>query len=91
MDDTTDILTRMYERFNARDINGVFAHLAHDVVWANGMEGGHCRVRIMACTTGHSVTSFDFTRARSCASTWPIRSTRPRPSTGRQAHHHRDG
>nr|WP_244960370.1 nuclear transport factor 2 family protein [Eoetvoesiella caeni] len=31
----------MYDRFNARDIDGVLAALADDVVWANGMDGGH--------------------------------------------------
>ena len=36
-----DTLKRMYERFNARDIDGVLAALADDVAWANGMDGGH--------------------------------------------------
>jgi hypothetical protein len=36
-----DILKSMYERFNARDIDGVLATLTDDVAWANGMEGGH--------------------------------------------------
>lgn len=31
----------MYDGFNARDIDGVLAALADDVVWANGMDGGH--------------------------------------------------
>jgi ketosteroid isomerase-like protein len=34
-------LRRIYERFNARDIDGVLTLLADDVVWANGMDGGH--------------------------------------------------
>lgn len=36
-----DIIDRIYERFNARNIDGVLAELAEDVVWANAMEGGH--------------------------------------------------
>ena len=35
------IIKGMYDRFNARDIEGVLAALADDVVWANGMDGGH--------------------------------------------------
>ncbi len=41
MSQVTDVLARMYERFNARDIGGVLAALADDVAWANGMDGGH--------------------------------------------------
>ncbi|MCW4113757.1 nuclear transport factor 2 family protein [Aurantimonas sp. MSK8Z-1] len=41
MDAETDLLTRLYRRFNARDIDGVLADLADDVAWANGMDGGH--------------------------------------------------
>lgn len=41
MDADVDVLKRMYDRFNARDIDGVLAALADDVTWANGMEGGH--------------------------------------------------
>jgi ketosteroid isomerase-like protein len=37
----TQLIKHIYERFNARDIDGVLAALAHDVAWANGMEGGH--------------------------------------------------
>lgn len=40
-----DLLKRMYERFNARDIDGVLASLADDVAWANGMDGGHVHGR----------------------------------------------
>lgn len=36
-----DALRHIYDRFNARDINGVLAVLADDVAWANGMDGGH--------------------------------------------------
>lgn len=36
-----DLIKNMYDRFNARDIDGVLAALTPDVAWANGMEGGH--------------------------------------------------
>lgn len=35
------VIKEMYDRFNARDIDGVLAAVADDVVWANGMDGGH--------------------------------------------------
>lgn len=35
------LIKNMYDRFNARDIDGVLAALTPDVAWANGMEGGH--------------------------------------------------
>jgi hypothetical protein len=41
MADNIAILKRIYDRFNARDIDGVLAELAEDVAWANGMDGGH--------------------------------------------------
>lgn len=41
MDDDINTVKRMYERFNARDIDGVLVALADDVAWANGMDGGH--------------------------------------------------
>ncbi len=31
----------MYEAFNERDIEAAIAGMKDDVVWANGMEGGH--------------------------------------------------
>jgi hypothetical protein len=37
----TELLNRLYDRFNARDIDAVLAALRDDVMWANGMEGGH--------------------------------------------------
>ena len=37
----TEIFARIYDRFNARDIDGVLALLDDDVAWANGMDGGH--------------------------------------------------
>lgn len=45
MDADVELLERIYERFNARDIDGVLAWLAEDVAWANGMEGGHVHGR----------------------------------------------
>jgi ketosteroid isomerase-like protein len=45
MDGDVELLKRIYDRFNARDIDGVLAVLADDVVWANGMEGGHVHGR----------------------------------------------
>ncbi len=41
MDGEVALLRRIYDLFNARDIEGVLAELADDVVWANGMDGGH--------------------------------------------------
>lgn len=35
------VIKRIYDCFNARDIDGVLSELANDVVWANGMDGGH--------------------------------------------------
>ncbi len=36
-----EVIKGMYERFNARDIDGVLAAVADDIAWANGMDGGH--------------------------------------------------
>jgi hypothetical protein len=38
-------LRGMYERFNAREMDAVLAAMHEDVVWANGMEGGHVQGR----------------------------------------------
>ena len=43
--DQLEFLRRLYERFNARDIEGALAGMQHDVIWANGMEGGHVHGR----------------------------------------------
>jgi ketosteroid isomerase-like protein len=40
-----ELLTRLYDRFNARDLETVLAALDEDVMWANGMEGGHVHGR----------------------------------------------
>jgi ketosteroid isomerase-like protein len=45
MDDDVEILRRIYDRFNARDIDGVLAVVADQVIWANGMDGGHVHGR----------------------------------------------
>ena len=37
----SEVIHRIYDRFNARDIDGVLVELADDVAWANGMDGGH--------------------------------------------------
>ena len=45
MPDEVDLLKRVYDRFNARDIETVLAAMHEDVMWANGMEGGHVHGR----------------------------------------------
>ena len=40
MADNVELLERVYDRFNARDMETVLAALHEDVIWANGMEGG---------------------------------------------------
>lgn len=45
MDGDVELLRRIYACFNARDMDGVLAVLAGDVVWANGMDGGHVHGR----------------------------------------------
>jgi ketosteroid isomerase-like protein len=45
MDGDVELIKRIYDRFNARDIDGVLAVLADDVAWANGMDGGHVHGR----------------------------------------------
>jgi len=45
MTDHAEFLTKLYEQFNSRDMEAVLASLAEDVVWANGMEGGHVHGR----------------------------------------------
>jgi hypothetical protein len=43
--DEVDLLKRVYDRFNARDMETVLAAMHEDVIWANGMEGGHVHGR----------------------------------------------
>lgn len=40
-----DLVKHLYNRFNARDIDGVLSSVADNVAWANGMEGGHVHGR----------------------------------------------
>ncbi len=39
--DKPAFLSRVYERFNARDMETVLAAMHEDVTWANGMDGGY--------------------------------------------------
>ncbi len=41
MNEDIKTLKRIYDGFNARNIDRVLNDLTDDVVWANGMEGGH--------------------------------------------------
>jgi SnoaL-like domain len=41
MPNDTELLEHLYDRFNARDMAAVLATMHRDVMWANGMEGGH--------------------------------------------------
>ena len=41
MSSDTELLERLYDRFNARDIEAALATMHPDVIWANGLEGGH--------------------------------------------------
>jgi ketosteroid isomerase-like protein len=43
--DSSSLLRHVYDRFNARDMETVLASMHEDVMWANGMEGGHVRGR----------------------------------------------
>jgi ketosteroid isomerase-like protein len=45
MSNEVELLKRVYERFNARDMETVLAAMCEDVTWANGMEGGHVHGR----------------------------------------------
>jgi len=45
LSDNVELLKRIYDRFNARDMETVLAALHEDVIWANGMEGGHIHGR----------------------------------------------
>ena len=45
MDGDFELLKRMYDGLNARDIDGVLSELAQDVAWAHGMDGGHVHGR----------------------------------------------
>ena len=45
MSDDVELLRRVYGLFNGREIERVLAAMHPDVVWANGMEGGHVHGR----------------------------------------------
>ena len=45
MSEDIELLRRVYALFNGRDIESVLAAIDPEVVWANGMEGGHVRGR----------------------------------------------
>jgi ketosteroid isomerase-like protein len=40
-----ELLKLLYDRFNTRDMETVLATMHEDVIWANGMEGGHVHGR----------------------------------------------
>ncbi len=42
---SNELLERLYDRFNARDMDAVLAAMHPGVTWANGMEGGHVHGR----------------------------------------------
>ncbi len=41
MSGETELLKRLYGGFNSRDMDAVLATMHREVVWANGLEGGH--------------------------------------------------
>jgi ketosteroid isomerase-like protein len=45
MPDHRPFLERLYEHFNARDMEAALAAMHPDVVWANGFDGGHVHGR----------------------------------------------
>jgi nuclear transport factor 2 (NTF2) superfamily protein len=45
MPDDMELLRRVYDLFNRREIESVLAAMHPDVTWANGMEGGHVHGR----------------------------------------------
>jgi len=45
MPDEVELLRRMYSLFNKRDMEALLAAMHPEVVWANGMEGGHVHGR----------------------------------------------
>lgn len=45
MSEHVERLKRLYDQFNARDMENLLAAMHEDVAWANGMEGGHIHGR----------------------------------------------
>ena len=41
METEVELIKRLYDRFNARDIDTVLTTLTDDVMWANAMDGGY--------------------------------------------------
>jgi ketosteroid isomerase-like protein len=41
MPSDTERLLHLYDLFNARDMEALLAAMRPDVIWANGLEGGH--------------------------------------------------
>jgi hypothetical protein len=50
MSDDVELLKRVYDLFNSRDIERVLAAIHPDVIWANGMEGGYVHGREEVCS-----------------------------------------
>jgi SnoaL-like domain len=45
MPDEVELVGRLYDSFNARDMEILLSAMQEDVIWANGMEGGHVHGR----------------------------------------------
>ena len=45
MTEDVEFIKRVYALFNARDMEAVLATMSEQVVWANGMDGGHVHGR----------------------------------------------
>jgi ketosteroid isomerase-like protein len=41
MEQEIKVLEQLYTLFNQRDVEAVLQQMTDDVIWANGMEGGH--------------------------------------------------
>jgi hypothetical protein len=53
MSDDVELLKRVYDLFNSRDIESVLAAMHPDVISANGMEGGHVHGRTRCAAIGN--------------------------------------
>jgi ketosteroid isomerase-like protein len=45
LSDNLELLKRIYDRLNARDMEKVLAALPEDVIWTKGMTGSHVHGR----------------------------------------------
>ena len=52
MPSDTELLERLYDSFNARDIGAALATMHPDVIWANGLEAGMSTGTTASATTG---------------------------------------